>query len=170
LCRDKSRLSVPDGLTYEWALIEGHAKATERAGEFFTFTALSEPGLLRFSVRVRQGATTCTDEAAVTVTDQFIDNRGGRRSVQDHGLPGHTFEHAPTGLWRSRHATVQNLIVVNNGHRDFVYANRNNAVKLRCIARLYVKEMVQRNFPGASAAELLQRMIELTLYMQERLR
>ena len=60
--------------------------------------------------------------------------------------------------------------MVNNGHRDFVYANRNTSLKLRYIARLYAKELVQKNFPGASAADLLERMIELTLYMEENLR
>jgi hypothetical protein len=30
--------------------------------------------------------------------------------------------------------------------------------------------MVQKNFPGASSEEVLERMIELTLYMEENLR
>lgn len=90
--------------------------------------------------------------------------------VRAQGLPGNTFEYAPTALWRVRFDTERNLIAVSNGHRDFVYANRSTSLKLRYIARLYAKEPVQKNFPGASAAELSERMIELTLYMEENLR
>ncbi len=70
-------------------------------------------------------------------------------------------------MWRSRHDAEAHFIVINNGHRDFVFANRHNALKLRYIARLFAKEMVQKNFPGASTDEVLERMIELTLYMEE---
>jgi len=49
----------------------------------------------------------------------------------------------------------KNLIVVNSGHRDFVYAARNKALKLRYICRLYSKELVLRNFVGLPAEQLL---------------
>jgi hypothetical protein len=43
-------------------------------------------------------------------------------------------------LWRSRFDATRNVIVVNNGHRDFVFASRTQALKLRYLVRLYVKE------------------------------
>jgi hypothetical protein len=73
-------------------------------------------------------------------------------------------------LWRSRYDAEQNVIVINNGHRDFVYASRSSAMKLRYIARLFAKELVIRNFPGQPAGDLLERMVELSLYTEEHLR
>jgi tryptophan synthase beta chain len=43
---------------------------------------------------------------------------------------------------------LTNIIVVNSGHRDFVFATRNRALQLRYLARLYVKELVLKNFAG----------------------
>ena len=60
--------------------------------------------------------------------------------------------------------------MINNGHRDFVFASRNRALKLRYIARLFAKELVCKNFPGYSPGELLERMIELLLYTEENLK
>jgi hypothetical protein len=60
--------------------------------------------------------------------------------------------------------------VINNGHRDFVFASRTATSKLRYISRLYAKELVLTNFLGARPEELLERNIELTLYMEEHLR
>ena len=70
----------------------------------------------------------------------------------------------------SRYDKEQNVIVVNNGHRDFVYSSRSRALKLRYICRLFVKELVYQNFPGCPAEQLLERMIELSLYTEENLR
>ena len=85
-------------------------------------------------------------------------------------MPGYTFEHAPGALWRSRFDAERNLIVVNNGHRDFVFASKARATQLRYIGRLYAKELVQKNFPGTAADELLERMVELMLYVEDGLR
>lgn len=81
------------------------------------------------------------------------------------GLPGYTLERAAGELWRSRFDAERNVIVVNNGHRDFVFASRTQALTLRYLIRLYVKELVLHNFAG-----LLERMIELTLYTEEKLK
>ena len=51
-----------------------------------------------------------------------------------------------------------------------MFASRSKALKLRYIGRLYTKELIQLNFPAASPAEALERMIELSLYMEEHLR
>ena len=78
---------------------------------------------------------------------------------------------APQGkLWRSRFDAERNLIVVNNGHRDFVFATRSRALQLRYLVRLYVKEVVLKNFRGLPAEQLMERMIELSLYVEEKLK
>jgi hypothetical protein len=63
-----------------------------------------------------------------------------------------------------------NLVVINNGHKDYVFASRKPGRKLKYICRLYAKELVLANFPGFDRRELLERMIELSLYAEENLR
>jgi hypothetical protein len=43
-------------------------------------------------------------------------------------------------------------------------------LKVRYICRLFTKELVVKNFAGASPAELLERLIELSLYTEEHLK
>jgi hypothetical protein len=62
------------------------------------------------------------------------------------------------------------IIVVNGGHRDFVFATRNRSLQLRYLVRLSVKELVLENFAGLPADQLLERMIELSPYAGEKLR
>jgi hypothetical protein len=90
--------------------------------------------------------------------------------VNSRGLPGYTFERAAGELWRSRFDAGRNLIVVNNGHRDFVFATRSRALQLRYLMRLYVKELVLKNFAGLPAEQLTERMVELSLYVEEKLK
>ena len=84
-------------------------------------------------------------------------------------MPGYTYKKAPGELWRSQYHEEQNVIVINNGHRDFVFTSKNKTLKIRYIARLFAKELVCKNFKGIPGDELLERMIELTLYMEENL-
>jgi hypothetical protein len=65
---------------------------------------------------------------------------------------------------------ARNLIVVNSGHRDFVFSTRTRALRLRYLVRLYVKELVLRNFAGMHAEQIAERMIELSLYVEEKLK
>ena len=50
--------------------------------------------------------------------------------------------------------------------------SRQRIVRCSCVifVRLYVKELVLRNFAGVSAEQLLERMIELSLYAEEKLK
>ena len=68
-----------------------------------------------------------------------------------------------------RNSTPDALIVVNNGHRDFVYASRAKSLKLRYLVRLYAKELVLHNFAGLPTEHLLERMVELCLRTEEHL-
>ena len=169
VARDRSRIAVDHELDFEWRIIEGAGTLENDRSEIATFTAPEQPGLTRIAVTVTQGEIVCEAGAIITVTDSLLpemkepaDNR--------QGLPGYTFRKAPGELWRSQYDAEQNVIVINNGHRDFVFASRNRSLKLRYICRLFAKEMVQKNFPGYSPDELLERMIELSLYTEENLR
>jgi hypothetical protein len=104
-------------------------------------------------ITVRQRDVTCSAEALIT---GVIDARG---------LPGYPFECASGELWRSRFDATRNVIVVNNGHRDFVFASRTQALKLRYLLRLYVKELVLRRSRGSASLT----MIELSPYTEDKL-
>ncbi len=132
------------------------------------FVAAAEPGLTRACVTVRQGDVVCEAEALITVTHELLPQLGNT-AVEAQGLPGYTFERAAGESWRSKFDVARNLIVINNGHRDFVYAGRSKGLKLRYLVRLYAKELVLRNFVGLPADQLLERMVELSLRTEEHL-
>jgi hypothetical protein len=169
VARDRSRHVVEHDLTFQWQIVEGGGELDNAQSEIVTFTAPAQPGLTRVKVSVAQGAKACEAQAIITVTDSLLAEMRQPAETQQ-GLPGYTFTKAPGELWRSKYDTEQNVITINNGHRDFVYASRNRSLKLRYICRLFAKEMVYRNFPGYSPDQLLERMIELSLYTEENLK
>jgi hypothetical protein len=168
IARDRGGRHIENNLDYHWEIAEGAAELSSAEGEFVTLRVPGEPQLVRLRVSARQDEIVVTAEALITVTDSILPQRS--RSDTQGGLPDYTFEKRPGELWRSRFNADQNLIVINNGHRDFVYAARNKALKLRYVCRLFAKELVIRNFPGYSPDELVERMIELLLYTEENLR
>ncbi|MEO6696613.1 MAG: ATP-binding protein [Gammaproteobacteria bacterium] len=169
IARDRARHPVEHNLTFQWEIVEGGGTLEDSHGEIVRFQAPAEPGLTRLKVTVVQDTVHCAAEALVTVTAELLPPaREGAASKE--GLPAYTFRRAPGELWRSRYQADQNVIVINNGHRDFVYASRNKSLLLRYISRLFAKELVYKNFPGIPAAELLERMIELSLYSEEHLK
>jgi len=168
VCRDRSRRVVLENLEYQWEITEGGGQLQGDNTESVIFIAPPEPCLTSLSVIVRQKDTECRDEALITVTDSLLD-QSSRDSGLRKGLPGYTYRRAPGEMWRSRFDVDKNVIVINNGHRDFVYAGKQKRRKLRYICRLFCKELVRHNFPGMPADELLERMIELSLYTEEHL-
>jgi hypothetical protein len=169
VARDRSRRPVDADVTYAWKLLEGDGTLLPLDREIATFTAASEPGLVRLGATASQGDVACSAEAQITVTASLATrNAGGNGSFQ--GLPGYTYERAAGELWRSRFDADRNLVVVNSGHRDFVFAARHRTLKLRYICRLFAKELVLKNFVGVPQEQLLERLLELTLYTEENLR
>ncbi len=169
LPRDRSRRRVEQDLTFAWEIVEGSGTLSSTFDQEVSFEAPSSPVLVRLSVAVSQRDMRCRAEALITVTDS-LDVALGPAVVNARGLPGYTFERAGGELWRSRFDAERNLIVVNNGHRDFVFAMRSRALQLRYLVRLYVKELVLKNFAGLPAEQFAERMIELSLYVEEKLK
>ena len=169
VARDRARRAVEHDLTYAWSILEGDGALDPANGEMATFRAAAEPGLTRIEVVVVQGDVVCRAEAQITVAASLLPKSDGTGSTYQ-GLPGYTFHKAAGELWRSRFDTERNLVVINNGHRDFVYAARNKTLKLRYICRLFAKELVLKNFIGIPPEQLLERLLELTLYTEENLR
>jgi hypothetical protein len=169
IARDRTRRPVEQGLTYAWRILEGEGALDSTNREIAAFHATSEPGLTRIEVVVTQGDVVCSAEAQITVTASLVSKTGIGDSTYQ-GIPGYTYHKAAGELWRSRFDADRNLVVINNGHRDFVYAARNKMLKLRYICRLFAKELVLKNFVGIPQDQLLERLLELTLYTEENLR
>lgn len=169
LPRDRSRRRVENDLVFAWQIIEGAGSLSSLADQEVTFDAPSSPGLVRLSVAVSQLDIRCAAEALITVADR-LDAAMGPAVTNARGLPAYTFERVAGEPWRSRFDRVRNLIIVNSGHRDFVFATRSRALQLRYLVRLYVKELVLQNFVGLPAEQLTERMIELSLYVEEKLK
>ena len=169
VARDRARRSVEHGLTYAWTVLEGEGTLDHMSGEIATFRAAAEPGLARVEVTVTQAEVVCKAEAQITVAASLLPKAGGGKA-SFQGLPGYTYQKAAGELWRSRFDAERNLVVINNGHRDFVFAARSKMLKLRYICRLFAKELVLKNFIGIPPDQLLERLLELTLYTEENLR
>lgn len=175
IAQDRSRRAIEDGgVQFSWSVAQGSGALESDRGEFATYRAPAEPELAIIRVfAIQEGAEgstqTAEGEAMVTVTAELIRNQAGKRA-SGKGLPGYTFTYLPGELWRSRYSETDALITINSGHPDFVHAVRQQRTKLRYVARLYAKEIVLSNFPGASREDLLERLVELTLYMDENLR
>jgi len=165
---DRSRRRVETDLTFAWELVEGGGILEHRHDQVATFIAPAEPGLVRVKVMVSQNDSERSAEALITVTHELL-SQVGTAVVESQGLPGYTFESAPGDSWRSRFDTSRNVIVINNGHRDFVYVARTRTLKLRYLIRLYAKELVLKNFVGLPPDQLLERMVELSLRTEENL-
>jgi hypothetical protein len=165
---DRSRRRVETDLTFRWEIVEGNGALDRSHDQAVNFLAPAEPGLVRVRVRACQGDIERSGDALITVTHELLP-QVGTTTVESSGLPGYTFESAPGDSWRSKFDATRNIIVVNNGHRDFVYAGRNKSLKLRYLVRLYAKELVLKNFVGLPPDQLLERMVELSLRTEENL-
>jgi len=163
VARDSQRRQIDREVLYQWRIIEGTAELTNTDHELVTLTAPCEPGLVRIGLHASEADVVCETEALVTVTETLIENTRSEDSSKQ-GLPAYSFQRAAGELWRSHYDNDRNLIIVNSGHRDFVYSSKTNALKLRYICRLYAKELVLKNFPGLKPEQLLERMLEISLY------
>jgi hypothetical protein len=168
LPRDRARRRVEDDLMFDWEIIDGAGILRAEHNQAVTFLAPEEPGLTRIKVIVAQRDIQCTAEALITITRELMPQFAST-TIPSQGLPSYTFERAAGESWRSKYDAARNMIIVNNGHRDFVYASRGKALKLRYLVRLYAKELVLRNFVGLPSDQLLERMVELSLRTEEHL-
>jgi len=169
VCRDRRRRIVDQGLVFQWIVKEGQGTLDRYDTEIVAFQAPSEPCQSCLAVEVRQGENVLPSEAWVTVTDSLLSDVVVNSGIKK-GLPGYTLRRAVGEIWRSQYDEANHLVVINNAHRDFVFASKHQARKLRYICRLFIKELVKLNFPGLSAEQLLERMIELSLYAEESLK
>ncbi len=168
--RDKNKRIVETDLDIHWKIKQGNGKLENINGEIAEFHAPVEPGLTILEVTVKQKKVICIAESIITVTESLIPKEKQNEISVKKGLPGYTYHHAAGELWRSRYDRNKNIITINNGHKDFVFASKNKSRKLRYICRLFAKELIIDNFPHMKVDDLIERMIELSLYTEENLR
>jgi hypothetical protein len=169
IARDKSKRVIETNVAITWAIKEGAGSVSGTTGEIVAFIAPLEPGITILEATVTQGETLCKAEAVVTITDSLVEKQD-KPQGDGKGLPDYTFKRAPGELWRSYLDDKNNIIVINNGHADYIFASRKQTRKLKYICKLYTKELVIRNFPGFKGSDLLDRMVELSLYTEEHLK
>jgi hypothetical protein len=168
--RDRNKRIVDANVEIAWRVKEGGGELSSTRGEYVTFVAPEEPGITILQATVAQGETVREAEAIVTVTESLMDRMGQDGRGLTRGIPGYTFVRATGELWRSKFDEKNNLVLINNGHKDYIYASQKKPRKLKYICRLFAKELVLNNFMGFDSESLLERMIELTLYTEEHLR
>lgn len=170
VARDRSGRTVDSDVRFEWRIFEGAGSLEGTDSAYAEYTAPEEPCIVTIELRATQGETLLVANALITVTAELVRRPAGTSAAGRRGLPGYTYRKAPGELWRSRYDPEQSVIYINNAHADFVFASRHPMTKVRYIARLFAKELVLANFPEADREELLERMVELTLYTEENLR
>lgn len=170
VARDRSGRMIETGLSYQWQVTDGGGMIEGIEAAYAEYVAPEEPGVVSIELTVTQGDEQRVANALVTVTAELLKRQGGTGGATRRGLPGYTYRKAPGELWRSTYDAEQSIIFINNAHADFIYASRQPMTKLRYIMRLFAKELVLANFPEANRDELLERMVELTLYTEENLR
>jgi len=173
LPRDRNRQLAGGEIDYHWEFVSAslgcRLEGADQAQA--TLVAGKRLGLVRIRAVCTQGDQSYRRTAMITVAEHLNGAQpGGGRNGRRGGVPGYTFRHEPGRDWRSRLDQDNNLVVINNGHRDFVYAQKSRACRVRYIARLFSKELVLHHFPGIGQEELLERMVELSLYIEENLK
>ena len=168
--RDRSRRIIEHGIDVVWEIKDGGGSLENIENEVVIYKAPDEPGITILQVVVAQDASICSAEAIITVSDSLINKDKNKESEHQKGLPGYTFKRAPGQLWRSRYDKKNNIIIINNGHADYIYASKKRTLKLKYICKLYAKELVLNNFIGYSTEDLLEHMVELSMYTEEYLK
>jgi hypothetical protein len=170
VARDRSGRAVETDLSFEWRVLEGGGSLDGIDASYAEYTASDEPCVATVELRATQGETLLLANALITVTAELAKRPGGAGGASRRGLPGYTYRKAPGELWRSTYDPELSIIFINNAHADFIYASRQAATKIRYIVRLFAKELVLANFPESTKEELLERMVELTLYAEDNLK
>ena len=158
---DAHGISIPGGVALSWAILAGDGTL---AGEGTTCRVASAViGVVAVEVTARQGEVVVTDQVPLKFLQESEGDEGGR------GLPGYRLEAEHGQAWRSRYDTATNEIVINSAHRDFLASRSAAAKHRRYIGKLYAKEVVLSNFPHESPAEVMERLIEVTLRTEDTL-
>jgi hypothetical protein len=57
-------------------------------------------------------------------TSLFENDQENKSTATNKGLPGYTYKYCAGELWRSQFDKENNIIIINSGHADFIYASK----------------------------------------------
>ena len=159
---DADGTPIPNGAAISWQIVSGSAAiATDGSS---CRVASSDLGIVTVEATARQAGIEVSDRVDLKfMIDADADTAGGR------GLPGYRLEPEHGQPWRSRYDGTANEIVINSAHRDFLASRASAAKHRRYVGKLYAKEVVLTNFPHESPAEVMERLIEVTLRTEDAL-
>ena len=159
--RDEHGLTLDGGVQFEWRLVEG--AGTVRADSARAHLSSNVVTQLVVEVVATQEDLTATDQVIV----KFVDDAHRGDDDGAKGLPSYRLEAEHAKPWRSRYHAKKNEIVINSAHRDFVSSRSTAAKHRRYIGKLYAKEVVLINFPHESPAQVMERLIQITLRTED---
>jgi Histidine kinase-, DNA gyrase B-, and HSP90-like ATPase len=162
--RDGGGIAILEGVEFRWRVAEGPATVRAVEGSKCTVTAAAA-GQSVVEVEAWQGEVTVTDQVPV----KFLDSAGETSVDSGKGLPSYRLEPEHGQPWRSRYDVARNEIIINSAHRDFSASQVTAAKHRRYVGKLYAKEVVLINFPHQAPADILERLIELTLRTEDAL-
>ena len=160
--RDGGGIALAVGVEFDWRIVDGPGVVHSIEGAACSVTS-AEEGQIVVEVLAKQNDLTATDQ----VTVKFRKDFGDDDSDSGKGLPSYRLEADHGRAWRSRYDVAKNEIVINSAHRDFITSKLTAAKHRRYVGKLYAKEVVLINFPHDSAADVLERLIELTLRTED---
>ncbi|HEY2252099.1 MAG TPA: hypothetical protein VGH74_13595, partial [Planctomycetaceae bacterium] len=184
LACDAAGMAIASGVEFNWRVVEGPGvlqsiDGATRSGELPTCpnspdgvntiegaacsVTSTVPGQIVVAVQAKQNDLVATDQ----VTVKFRKDLGDADSDSGRGLPSYRLEADHGRAWRSRYDIARNEIAINSAHRDFIASKLTAAKHRRYVGKLYAKEVVLINFPHDPAAEVLERLIELTLRTED---
>ena len=128
---DRNGMILDTGFDITWRITDGGGRITEGTGLFTEYNSEGEPGITAIQAVILSDGIEMKAGCLITVTDELFDNDTGKiESGGKKGLPGYTFLRAAGELWRSRYDADNYVVIINNGHADFIYASRNQTRKL----------------------------------------
>jgi hypothetical protein len=160
--RDASGIVIDTGVEFNWRVADGAGTLHELDGASCTVTS-AELGHVVVAVDAKHEGATAGDQ----VTVKFLADLGAGHDDSGKGLPSYRLEPEHGRPWRSRYDVAKNEIVINSAHRDFLASKSTPAKHRRYVGKLYAKEVVLINFPHGSPADVLERLIEITLRTED---
>jgi len=181
LARDEAGRQISEGVGFHWRLELGWALASLIGRDDGSTAHSPRPGL--DVVDAGLGVRLLAGQQVGRVQVQLLAVEGGREAraaasfeivapVDDapgrqQGIPEPHPLHAPGEAWRSR--LVEGRWEYNSGHPDYLATVGDDQRKLRYIATLLAKELVQRRCQRPGADAVLEQMVEVLSWVERKL-
>jgi hypothetical protein len=159
---DAHGVAITEGISWSWRVVAGDGTLEPREQDCGVTAPAA--GIVGVEAIARQW----TAEASGRVEVKFLEHADAD-GPGSRGLPSYRLEAEHGRAWRSRYDARANEIVINSAHRDFLASRSAAARHRRYIGKLYAKEVVLTNFPHESPAEVMERLIEVTLRTEDAL-